>query len=162
MINYLSLNSLSDLLNQWVTIDKNIQTYGFGLLSDVNAHIKSDQKYPGMWVQPTPATMNETVVNRTLQIVIYDLPTDEGGVSPVSDCEEIAFRLIRFLTDRNGEFEDTFQLTGTPVVTPFFREKYLDGLSGVMVDLQVETAADWNSCNDNVDYSSIQLKHNII
>ena len=147
-IGYLSQNGMNNVFNQWATADANVNQYGFGQLFNENAEPKVKQIYPGMWVNPVNTLVDEYALTRTYQILVYDLVfTSNDGVSNqnlvVSDCEEIAFRLIRFLRLRS----DLFDVTVTPTVTPM-SDKWLDDVSGVIIDISVNFNAESSECED--------------
>jgi hypothetical protein len=73
----------------------------------------------------------------------------------ISDCEEIAFRLIRFLKNKS----DIFDVRNNPTVQPF-SDKWLDAVSGVIITISVESNAEYTDCEDP-DYS-FQIKSNDI
>jgi hypothetical protein len=147
-IGYLSQNGMNNVFNQWSVADANVNQYGFGQLFNENGEPKVKQIYPGMWVNPVTTSVDEYALTRNYQIIIYDLIFDSNaGVSNqnlvVSDCEEIAFRLIRFLR-LNSEL---FDITLTPTVTPM-SDKWLDDVSGVIVDISINFNAESSDCED--------------
>jgi hypothetical protein len=156
---YLSQVGFENLLNQWSDADPNISSNGFGSLYNVNGESKAEQKYPGMWCQPQSTSVQEWVVTRSYQILIYDLIfTDNNGDNinrVISDCEEYAFRLIRFLKTKS----DIFNIDGIPTVRPF-TDRFVDDVSGVIIDLTVEFNGESSNCNDpNYDF---EIKKNNI
>lgn len=159
-IGYLSQNGMNVVFNQWATSDPNINQYGFGQLYNQNGEPKVAQVYPGIWVNPVNTTVGDYALNRQYQILIYDLiySANDGSTNQnhvVSDCEEIAFRLIRFLKEKS----DIFYVNGTPTVQPF-ADRWLDDVSGVIVDITVEFNAESSDCEDP-DYS-FNIKSNDI
>lgn len=154
MIGYLSQNSVEELFRQWSEYDPNIQSYGFGELYNQNGEPKVEQKYPGFWAQPLNTQVEEYVLVRNYQILIYDLQFDNTNLV-ISDCEEIAFRLIRFLKGRS----DIFYISGTPTVSPFV-DRFLDDVAGVIIDLSIEFNAESSDCEDP-DYNFIFKQNNI-
>ena len=158
-IQFLSQNGMNKVFEQFASADTNISSYGYGNLFDQNGQPKSQQRYPGMFVQPTRTEVisNNFTINRTYQILIYDtLASDRSNEnSVVSDCEEYAFRLCRFLKNKS----DVFNVVGNPVVTPF-SDKFLDDVSGVIVDVVIEFNGEASDCNDP-DYS-FDIKFNDI
>ena len=153
MIGYLSQNGMNKVFEQWSTADPNIKQYGFGQLYNENGLPKTEQIYAGMWVNPVRTEVtSDYAIQRTYQILIYDLTflsqTGESNQNKVvSDCEEIAFRLIRFLKTKS----DVFDISGTPVVQPF-ADRWLDDVSGVIIDLTLVFNAESADCEDP-DYS---------
>lgn len=154
MIGYLSQNGVQELFRQWCEYDPNIQSYGFGELYNQNGEPKVEQKYPGLWSQPINTQVEEYVLIRNYQILIYDLQFDNTNLV-ISDCEEIAFRLIRFLKNRS----DIFYISGTPTVSPFV-DRFLDDVAGVIIDLSIEFNAESSDCEDP-DYNFIFKQNNI-
>lgn len=146
-IGYLSMNGINGVLGQFAQYDPNIESYGFGQLYNQDGVPKASQKYPGMWVNPVQTTYTSYSLERRFQIIIYDLVFDnEGGTNQnklVSDCEEIAFRLVRFLRSKS----DTFEVITDPVVQPF-SDKFLDDVSGVIIDIVITSNAESSECND--------------
>jgi len=148
MIGYLSQNGVNKMFNQWADADPNINQYGFGQLYNENGEPKVKQVYAGMWVNPVVTSVNEYTLLRQYQILIYDLVfLDANGNSNqnavVSDCEEIAFRLTRFLNYQS----DLFILSGVPTITPF-NDRFLDDVSGVILDVTIEFNAESSTCED--------------
>lgn len=148
MIGYLSQNGVNKMFNQWADADPNINQYGFGQLYNENGEPKVKQVYAGMWINPVVTSVNEYTLLRQYQILIYDLVfLDENGLSNqnavVSDCEEIAFRLTRFLNYQS----DLFILSGVPTITPF-NDRFLDDVSGVILDITIEFNAESSTCED--------------
>lgn len=157
-IGYLSLKGMQKVFEQWAAADANIQGhFGYGHLFDINGNIKIDQKYPGCFVQPLSTTVIKNTVVRNYQIVFYDLvfetPNNENDI--ISDCEEYALRLNRFLINKS----DIFYTVGSPTITNF-HEKFLDGVAGVTMDVQIEFNGDLDDCNDP-DYSFNIQQNNI-
>jgi hypothetical protein len=151
-IGYLSQNGMNTVFNQWATADPNINQYGFGQLYNQNGEPKVAQVYPGAWFNPQSTSVEEYRLIRTYQIIIYDLQfVSESGVSNqnkiISDCEEIAFRLIRFLKNKS----DVFYVTNSPTIQPF-TDKFLDDVSGVLINIDIEFNAEYTNCEDP-DYS---------
>jgi hypothetical protein len=145
MIGYLSSKGMQKVFQDWAEADPNIKQFGYGNFYDQNGKIKIEQKYPGMYVQPINSIIDGNTIRRSYQIIIYDVPFEsvENENDIVSDCEEYAFRLNRFLSNKS----DTFLVFGQPVITPF-RDKFLDDVSGVMIDITIEFNGDLNDCND--------------
>lgn len=159
-IGYLSQNGMNNVFGQWATADSNVNQYGFGQLFNENGEPKVKQIYPGMWVNPVNTLVDDYALTRSYQIIIYDLVFDSNaGVSNqnlvVSDCEEIAFRLIRFLRLKS----DLFDVTTTPTVTPM-SDKWLDDVSGVIIDISVNFNGECSECEDP-DYN-FNIKSNDI
>jgi len=73
----------------------------------------------------------------------------------ISDCEEIAFRLIRFLRLKS----DLFTITTQPTILPF-NDRFLDDVSGVILNVSVEFNAESSDCEDP-DYN-FNIKSNDI
>jgi hypothetical protein len=151
-IGYLSQNGMNTVFNQWATADPNINQYGFGQLYNENGEPRVKQIYPGTWVNPQSTSVDEYRLVRTYQIIIYDLQfIAEDGISNqnkiISDCEEIALRLIRFLKNKS----EVFDVSNTPIIQPF-TDKFLDDVSGVLINIDVEFNAEYTECEDP-DYS---------
>lgn len=160
MIGYLSQNGMDQVFSQWSSVDPNINQYGFGQLYNENGEPKAKQVYPGLWCNPTQTLVGEYSLTRSYQILIYDLVfIAADGVSNqnkvVSDCEEIAFRLIRFLRLRS----DIFTLSTTPTIVPF-NDRFLDDVSGVILTVDVDFNAESSDCEDP-DYN-FNIKSNDI
>lgn len=148
MIGYLSQNGVNKMFNQWADADPNINQYGFGQLYNENGEPKVKQVYAGMWINPVSTSVNEYTLLRQYQILIYDLVfLDANGNSNqnavVSDCEEIAFRLTRFLNYQS----DLFILSGVPTITPF-NDRFVDDVSGVILDITIEFNGESSTCED--------------
>ena len=159
MIGYLSQNGFNKVLEQFSTADPNLEQYGFGQLYNQNGEPKVDQKYKGMWCNPVNTTVTDYTAERTYQIIIYDvIYEDDDGTNQnrvISDCEEIAFRLIRFLKTKS----DIFDVQDFPIVTPF-TDRWLDDVSGVILDLTIEFNGESSNCEDP-DYT-FNIKSNTI
>jgi hypothetical protein len=158
-LSYLSAQGMDQVFNQFTNVDPNLQAYGYGQLYDQNGEPKVKQKYPGMWVQPTQTTVDEYIVTRQYQILIYDLVYDndngDNQNAVISDCEEFAFRLIRFLKNA----DEVFNVTTQPIVSPF-TDKFFDNVSGVIVNVDVEFNGVSSECTDP-DYIFDIIKNNI-
>lgn len=154
MIGYLSLNGTDKMFKQWSEADPNINSYGFGQLYNQNGEPKVSQKYKGMWVQPISTTPEEYVLVRNYQILIYDVTYDNIN-EVISDCEEIALRLLRFLRNKS----DIFNISGISNIQPF-TDRFLDDVSGVIINLSIEFNGESAICDDP-DYSFI-IKSNEI
>lgn len=160
MIGYLSSEGVNLLFNQWSQLDPNIKNYGFGQLYNENGEPKAKQLYPAIWVNPTSTNVGEYSLVRTYQILIYDLTfiSDSGignqnGV--ISDMEEIAFRLVRFLRLKS----DLFNVSGNPTLSPF-NDRFLDDVSGVILNVSIEFNAESSDCEDP-DYDFDITQNNI-
>lgn len=160
-IGYLSQNGMNNVFNQWANSDPNINQYGFGQLFNENGLPKVSQTYPGIWVNPVRSeVVSDYAVQRLYEIIIYDLTfINQSQVSNqnkvISDTEEIAFRLIRFLKNKS----DIFDIVGTPTVAPM-SDKWLDAVSGVVVNLTLVFNGECSDCEDP-DYS-FNIKSNDI
>lgn len=159
-IGYLSQNGMDSVFSQWSSVDPNINQYGFGQLYNENGEPKAKQTYPGLWVNPTQTSVSDYALTRSYQILIYDLVfVAESGESNqnkvVSDCEEIAFRLVRFLKDKS----DIFTISTAPTIVPF-NDRFLDDVSGVILTVDVDFNAESSDCEDP-DYS-FNIKSNDI
>jgi hypothetical protein len=159
-IGYLSQNGMDTVFSQWSQTDPNVNQYGFGQLYNENGEPKVKQVYPGMWVNPTQTTVNEYALTRSYQILIYDLSFvsaagDSNQNKVISDCEEIAFRLVRFLRLKS----ELFTITTVPNIVPF-TDRFLDDVSGVILTVDVEFNAESSDCEDP-DYN-FNIKSNDI
>ena len=157
---YLSQNGFNNVLNQWTTSDPNLNQYGFGQLYNQNGEPKVKQVYPGLWSNPVNTQVGEYSLTRNYQILIYDLIfLDEAGESNqnkiISDCEEIAFRLIRYLRNKS----DIFDVITNPTVQPF-SDRWLDSVSGVILTIGIEFNGESSECEDP-DYN-FNIKSNDI
>lgn len=152
-IGYLSQNGMNKVFNQFADYDPNLNQYGFGQLYNENGKVKVEQVYAGMWINPTQTIVtSDYAIQRDYQILIYDLVfLSEAGESNqnkvVSDCEEIAFRLVRFLKHKS----DVFDIVGTPIISPL-SDRWLDAVSGVIVNLSLVFNGESSTCEDP-DYS---------
>jgi hypothetical protein len=159
-IGYLSQNGMNTVFSQWSQVDPNINQYGFGQLYNENGEPKVKQTYPGMWVNPTNTTVNDYALTRSYQVLIYDLvfiaaDGESNQNKVISDCEEIAFRLVRFLKDKS----DIFTINTSPTIVPF-NDRFLDDVSGVILNVDIEFNAESSDCEDP-DYS-FNIKSNDI
>jgi hypothetical protein len=155
MIGYLSQNGMNTVFEQWSVADPNVNQYGFGQLYNENGQPKAQQIYPGMWVNPVRTEVtSDYAIQRSYQILLYDLTflsqTGESNQNKVvSDCEEVAFRLVRFLKTKS----DVFDVSGIPTVSPF-ADRWLDDVSGVIIDITLVFNAESSECEDP-DYSFV-------
>jgi hypothetical protein len=113
-----------------------------------------------MWVNPTNTTVNDYALTRSYQVLIYDLvfiaaDGESNQNKVISDCEEIAFRLVRFLKDKS----DIFTINTSPTIVPF-NDRFLDDVSGVILNVDIEFNAESSDCEDP-DYS-FNIKSNDI
>jgi hypothetical protein len=159
-IGYLSQNGMNTVFSQWSQVDPNINQYGFGQLYNENGEPKVKQTYPGMWVNPTNTTVNDYALTRSYQVLIYDLvfiaaDGESNQNKVISDCEEIAFRLVRFLKDKS----DIFTINTSPTIVPF-NDRFLDDVSGVILNVDIEFNAESSDCEDP-DYN-FNIKSNDI
>lgn len=159
-IGYLSQNGVNQMFSQWCAADPNVNQYGFGQLYNENGEPKVKQVYPGLWANPTNTSVNEYALTRSYQILIYDLvfvaaDGESNQNKLISDCEEIAFRLVRFLRLKS----DLFTINGTPTVVPF-TDRFLDDVSGVILTVDVDFNAESADCEDP-DYN-FNIKSNDI
>jgi hypothetical protein len=151
---------MNTVFSQWSQVDPNINQYGFGQLYNENGEPKVKQTYPGMWVNPTNTTVNDYALTRSYQVLIYDLvfiaaDGESNQNKVISDCEEIAFRLVRFLKDKS----DIFTINTSPTIVPF-NDRFLDDVSGVILNVDIEFNAESSDCEDP-DYS-FNIKSNDI
>ena len=61
----------------------------------------------------------------------------------ISDCEEIAFRLVRFLRLKS----DIFTVSTIPTIVPF-NDRFLDDVSGVILTVDVDFNGESADCED--------------
>jgi hypothetical protein len=152
-IEYLSQNGMNKVFNQWSVADPNVNQYGYGQLFNENGLAKPQQIYPGVWVNPIVSqVVSDYAIQRDYDILIYDVVyvASDGQSNQnkiVSDCEEIAFRLVRFLKNKS----DVFDIIGQPTITPF-ADKWLDAVSGVILNVQLVFNGEVSDCEDP-DYS---------
>jgi hypothetical protein len=159
-IGYLSQNGMDTVFSQWSQVDPNINNYGFGQLYNENGEPKAKQIYPALWINPTQTSVGDYALTRSYQILIYDLVfVAESGESNqnkvVSDCEEIAFRLVRFLRLKS----DLFTISTAPTIVPF-NDRFLDDVSGVILTVDVDFNAESSDCEDP-DYNFNISSNNI-
>lgn len=160
-IGFLSQIGFEQIMQQFAAADPNLNQFGFGELWRENGEIKANQVYPGMWVNPQSTNfLSDFAISRNYQILIYDLVfNDSTGKSNqnsiISDCEEIAFRLVRFLKSKS----DIFDIQGLPTIAPF-SDRWLDQVSGVTLDVNIVFNFQSSDCDDP-DYS-FQIKSNQI
>lgn len=144
---YLSQTGINLMLEAWSQWDPNIQNYGFGQLYNENGETKVEQVYPQMWVNPVNTVVGEYSLLRSYQILIFDAPFDSSNGDNinkiVSDSEEIALRLIRFLKT----YSEVFDIPGQPTITAF-TDKFLDDVCGVIIDITIESNAEYANCED--------------
>lgn len=152
---YLSSNGMEIVFKKWADIDPNIMSYGYGQLYNQNGEPKVNQRYPGMWVNPVNTTVDEFTLTRRYQIIMYDIPFDNENLV-VSDAEEFAFRLIRYL--KSGS--EIFDIIENPTISPF-NDRFFDDVSGVIIDLALEFNAVTSECLDP-DYVFSIIKNDII
>jgi hypothetical protein len=160
MIGYLSSEGMNAVFRQWSEADPNIESYGYGQLYDSNGNARVEQKYNSVWIQPINTSVDEWVITRSYQVLIYGLVfQNESGQTNqnklISDCEEIAFRLIRFLKGGN----EIFNVNVPPTVSPF-SDRFLDDVSGVIIDIQIEFNGESSDCLDP-DYTFNIIKNEI-
>lgn len=156
---YLSLNGFKKVLEDFALADPNLNSFGFGQLYNANGDPEVKQEYPGMWCNPTRMTAGERTITRGFQILFYDVPfaggVNERGVTGiVSDCEEFALRLVRFLREKS----EIFDIEGVPTITPF-SDKFLDDVCGVIMELDIQFNGISSDCDDP-NYNFI-IKSNI-
>jgi hypothetical protein len=152
---YLSLKGSEQLFEMWANADPNIESFGFGQLYNQNGEPKVRQKYKGIWIQHQQTNItSEQTLTRTYQILIYDLVFDENHTDIISDCEEIAHRLLRWLDNA----DEVFQVTGLPVIRPFV-DRFFDDVSGVIIDIEIEYNKVQSECSDPLYVFSI-IKNN--
>lgn len=144
-MDFLSLNGLNKMLETWVTNDGQLQAYGFGQPYNQNGEPKISQRYPSMWANGLSTVAEQYRSVRTIQILIFDvvLADRTNEISVISDCEEIAFRLVRWFRLAS----DAFLVEGNPSIEPF-TDKFLDDVAGVIINIQVEFNAESADCND--------------
>jgi hypothetical protein len=153
-LSYLSAKGMELVFKQWAETDPNIQSNGYGQLYNQNGEPKVEQKYPGVWVNPVSTSVDEWVITRSYQILIYDLPFDNEN-DVISDCEEWAFRLIRFLK----KADEVFNVVLTPTIQPF-NDRFFDDVSGVILNVDIEFNAQSSDCLDP-QYVFDIIKNNI-
>jgi len=153
-LSYLSAKGMEIVFKQWATADPNIQSNGYGQLYNQNGEPKVEQEYPGIWVNPVSTTVDEWVIVRRYQIIIYDIPFDNEN-DVISDCEEYAFRLIRFLK----KADEVFNVVQNPLIQPF-NDRFFDDVSGVILDIDIEFNGQVSDCLDP-EYVFNIIKNNI-
>lgn len=152
-IEYLSQNGMNKVFSQWAVADPNINQYGWGQLFNENGLAKPQQIYPGLWVNPIQSRLpSDYAIIRSYDILIYDVVyvSSDGESNQnkiVSDCEEVAFRMVRFLKNKS----DVFDIEGIPTIVPF-ADKWLDAVSGVILSIELTFNAESADCEDP-DYS---------
>lgn len=160
-IGFISQTGFEQVMQQFAQSDPNLNQFGFGQLFKENGEVKANQVYPGMWCNPIRTEMpTDWAINRTYQFLIYDLifNADTGQSNQnqvISDCEEIAFRLVRFLKSKS----DIFDVQATPTIEPF-ADRWLDGVSGVVLNVTLVFNFEASRCSDP-DYS-FNIKYNEI
>jgi hypothetical protein len=146
---YLSQKGMSQVFADWASADPNINQFGYGQFFNENGEPKVKQVYPGAWVNPqSTEPLSDYAFTRRYQVLIYDLVfLDNLGNSNqndvVSDCEELAFRLVRYLKETAGEIIDLRSWSLQPL-----SDRWLDKVSGVILDLTVEFNFQFSNCDD--------------
>lgn|SRR5574343_815120 len=147
-MNYLSLNTIEKLFEDWADNDPNIASFGFGNPFTINGEPKASQKYPGMWVNCYRTTfLNNQQTNTStevheFEILFYDLKHDNEN-SIRSDCNEYAARFIRWV----GHYSNDMGYSGNPTTEPFW-DKWLDDVAGVRLTMTIAVNGDSNYCDD--------------
>lgn len=145
MINYISLEGIDKLFNEWATNDPNIKGhYGFGQPFEVDGKPKMDQRYPQMFVIPGTTTLTN-VTTREYQIMFYDIKTSDNSnfIHVISDCGEYAARFWRWLL----HYSEDITVVQPPTYT-YLNDRFLDDVAGVIMNITIQTSGDINYCND--------------
>ena len=142
---YFSTNTIKKLFQDYVNNEVNLKGYLFGEPFNANGEPIFKQVYPGMLVTPLTTAIDQYALSRNYQIIFYDIVNEEASnvIEIQSDCEEFAFRLVRFL--RNAS--DGFYTVGQPTITPFI-DKFLDDVSGAILSVTIEFNAQSSDCSD--------------
>lgn len=160
MSSYLSYKGIQIALQSYAIADPNIESFGFGQIYDINGQPKAKQVYPSMWVSPISSTPvigqhGMLTVNRNYQILFFDTKLADGSneLQVISDCEELAFRFIRWSINAQ---DPEINILTNPTITPF-TDKFLDDVAGVILDVTIEFSGDNDNCSDplaviNINY----------
>jgi len=146
---YLSQKGMSQVFEDWASADPNINQFGYGQFFNENGEPKAKQLYPGCWVNPQSTNpISDYAFTRKYQVLIYDLVfVDALGLSNqndvVSDCEEFAFRLVRYLKETAGDIINLQTWSLQPL-----SDRWLDKVSGVILDLTIEFNFQFSPCDD--------------
>lgn len=153
---YFSLNSIKKLFQDYVSNEVNLKGYLFGEPFNINGEPVFKQVYPGMLVTMISTSVTDYTLNRNMQVILYDILNEDSTnvIEVQSDCEEYAFRLIRFLR----ETSDGFYTIGQPTVTPFV-DRFFDDVAGVILNVSIEFDGQSENCSDpnhpfNITYTT--------
>jgi hypothetical protein len=142
-----TINNFRSLFNNIATAHKQINSFGFGELWEVEEYMNKDVTYPLLWVQPVNSTTGLQVQTRTFRFLVIDLVSkqeeDNDYTTEVwSDTELILNDIIKILRMES----DSYNVVGEPLLEPF-KEEFSDWTSGWRSDIVIETDLNSNYCD---------------
>lgn len=143
----LTVNNLNTLFSNIATAHKQINSYGFGEVWEIEEAMNKDITFPMLWVVPLNSVTGEQVQTRTFRFLLFDnvskQNTDNNYCIEVwSDTELILNDIIKILRKES----DTYNVIGEPSLEPF-KEEFSDWCTGWRADVTIETDLNSNYCD---------------
>lgn len=126
-----SLKEISNKLQYFANNHSNINEYN---CDDYTKFSSKDHLYPLLWATPTNLTIQNGIVQYTLNIALMNLVYEHADMIKVlSDLGDIFTQLITYI-DEDSENNFYFISLDTPINgLPFFRQ--IDGVAGFQADV---------------------------
>lgn len=146
-----TINNFKELFSNIATAHKQINTFGFGELWEIEEAMNKDVTYPMLWVQPINSTTGLQTQTRTFRFLVFDLVSKQDvdnnyTIEVWSDTELILNDIIKILREES----DSYNIVGEPLLEPF-KEEFSDWVTGWRSDLVIETDLNSNYCDVPAD-----------
>ena len=143
----ITINNYKTLFNNIATAHKQINTFGFGEVWEIEELTNKDITYPCLFVVPVDSTTLEQTQRRTFTLLCFDMVRkgdvdNAQGTEVWSDTEQITNDIVKILRKES----DSYDLIGEPVLIPF-KEEFSDWATGWRTDVTIETELNSNYCD---------------
>lgn len=138
----MTLNQIIKRFQSIATNHKQINSFGFGELWDINTSGSID--YPLMWVIPQQSEINEGIERLNFAIILMDVEK-KGGINRneiLSDTLEISKDVVAQLTHQNYAW--LFEANGVSLEP--FTERFTDDVSGWTFNVGLQLEYNANRC----------------
>lgn len=140
----MTFNQMITLFSDISVAHKQLKSFDWGELWEVEGKIKPGIIYPMLYVNPVSSTMGEQTVNRTFTIMVFaQVMKDKSNEQDIlSDTELILQDVVKILRNESDDYE----VVADPQMFPF-KEDLGDWVAGWRVDVEILTNGRSNYCD---------------
>ncbi len=132
---------IEKLFSDFAASHLQIKDYGYGDFSDIS--MEEGERYPLMWVNPQPCTVEGNEITYSYMIAIADRVYKDlnNDIEVESDTFQICLDILAKIQFEEGDY----RLNDSSTITPF-KEAWKDEVGGNMMTLNIIITFDYNEC----------------